>query len=88
MKLWHLKCLPHFGGSYDSYDSFIVAAETEEDARAIAAKNGGDEQDFGEYRYGGDRTPRNGWLAPTDTSCVELTMPTEAGVILGSFNAG
>jgi hypothetical protein len=65
---------------YDTYDSCIVAAETEEEARLIRPGYG----DWGE-RYGT-------WARKPEYVKVELigtaVKGTRAGVVLASFNAG
>ena len=71
MKLWIIRRLDHVG--YDEHDAFVVRAETEDEARIFASKEG----------YGWD------WSVPTQCStCVELTYEGVAGIVLGSFNAG
>ncbi len=64
---------------YDTYDSAIVAAETEAAARNI--NPGGN--DWGKY---------GGWCSRPDMVKVELigvaTSGTAPGVVLASFNAG
>ena len=79
MKLWLLQRLDaRFG--YDETQGFVVVAETEDEARKIAQKNGGDE---------------TAWDSPfwTDsemTTCRELRAEhfPEAKIILRDFSAG
>ena len=74
MKLWLLERDAGLIG-YDEYDSFVVRAETESQARGFARKRGADE--------GGDT-----WLDHNLVSCVPLQQGGDIGIILGSFNAG
>lgn len=66
---------------YDTYDSAVVAAETEEDARLI---NPDGKEEFG-MAY-------SSWCkTPDDVTVKYLGIAaegTQAGIILGSFNAG
>ena len=78
MKLWELKPRRESGAWepwYDKAFGFIVRAETETDARRIAAENHGDE---GKYA----------WLEAEQSTCSELTAEgTAAEVILRDFAA-
>lgn len=65
---------------YDTYDSAVVAAASEEEARKtdVAGAEGGDPEIFG-------------WVRPEFVAVRLLGVAnpgTEAGVILASFNAG
>jgi hypothetical protein len=74
MKLWLVStdyC------SYDEYDSFVIRAETELDARAIA-----DAQPDGSGHKTGF------WNNTEKVTVTEITAEGEPEVILGSFNAG
>jgi hypothetical protein len=73
MKLWLLESKREY--DYDTYDSFVVRAESEQLARLFASGNAGDE---------GKHT----WLDSEFSTCTELTIDGETGVILGSFNEG
>jgi hypothetical protein len=79
MKLWLLTQSVNRG--YDTHDSVVVAAKTEEEARNI-------NPDFSE-RWGGTYST---WApAPhlVDAELLGTAKPgTKAGVILASFNAG
>lgn len=80
MKLWLIT--QSANGSYDTYDSAVVAAETEAAARLTHPS------DFVET-WGGEAT--DDWAAATvvDVELVGDAKPgTAAGVILASFNAG
>lgn len=84
MKLWLLEPLEdternyHQPGSpwdpwYDKAFGFVVRAESEADARALANEEHGDEGDA--------------WLDPALSKCVELTADGEPGVVLRDFAA-
>ena len=60
---------------YDKMFGIIVQAETEYEAREIAAENAEGEQ----------TKEWNPWLVPELTSCVELKPGKEAGVILSDM---
>lgn len=77
MKLWLLKrpedCCGWDRCGWDEARGFVVRAETEAEARALAAKERGDE-------------PESVWLVDADVT--ELKAKGSAGVILCDFNAG
>jgi hypothetical protein len=78
MKLWLLKLKSEYYGDYkiyDYYDSFVIRAETEIDARSIAFNNAGDES--GEV-----------WKDPEKSTCEELQAEGKVELVLGSYNAG
>lgn len=75
MKLW-LLCRHEDEPTWDVADGFVVRAETEEQARAIAAKRAGDEGSQVWLRYSAGST------------CEELTADGEPGIILRDYNAG
>lgn len=63
---------------YDTYDSAVVAAESEEDAKLIRPG-------------GGPRSGYDGWCDPEYVECVylgEAKEGSESGVICASYNAG
>jgi hypothetical protein len=64
---------------YDAYDSFLIEANSEEDARAIAQAQGGDETYHGAF-----------WTSDVAASCQELKSSDFAPgeIIIASFNAG
>ena len=68
---------------YDTYDSAVVAAETEDDARMITPDAG---------QWGKDSSHWCNWCSSPELVTVELigvAKPfTEAGVICASYNAG
>lgn len=72
---------------YDTYDSAVVAAESEDDARTIHPDSG----ICGEWDES-DWWSESGWLKYSDIDkiTVELigTTDRERGVVLASFNAG
>jgi hypothetical protein len=79
MKLWVISQDVNRG--YDTYDSAVVAAETEEEARNILPS--GDNWDEAR-RYGG-------WASKPSEVTVEYLGVTDrdiSGVVLSSFNAG
>ena len=70
--------------TYDSMYGFVVAAETEEEARELAQADGGDETN----RFVGPE--RSVWTNPAYTTCEVLdpfrySKPT---IIISDFNAG
>lgn len=74
MKLW--KLAQDKNTDYDTFDSAVVAAETEQEAKETA---------IGDYgRYGT-------WVAPEFVNVEligEATMGIKKGIIISSFNAG
>lgn len=73
MKLYMISRTEDIG--YDEYDSFVIAAESQEQARQIAADANGDE----------GRAP---WLDSTRSICREIDAKSEKGIVLRSFQAG
>lgn len=74
MKLWLISQEHNF--DYDTYDSAVVAAKTEQDAVRVEVGTVG--------RYGS-------WVPPEYVTAVylgEAVEGTSAGLILGSYNAG
>lgn len=69
---------------YDTFDSCVVCAESEEDAKSIMP-NHGKGQPFNSEEY-------NGWASSIENvRCVEIGTANEdqeRGVIVASFNAG
>lgn len=94
MKLWLLEPIKPDEGFwspwFDKAFGFVVRATTENDARAFAEEEHGDE---GEGQYYGpveklQKTKRvQVWLDPSWTSCVELTAEGEEGVVLKDFRS-
>lgn len=87
MKIWHVHRTDQC--SYDEYDSFVVAAETEQQARLAHPSGGGDVWTGREWRNGNWKD--TSWPAPGKLKVREIgtAAPTEkAGVICASFNAG
>jgi len=77
---------------YDSYDSFVVYAKTEQEARMICANKGADEQPgprncwTQKHKHECDEV-HDGWL--TEATCEALTSTNlKAKIVIGSFNAG
>lgn len=73
MKLYVIRVSGHV--DYDEYDSMVIFAESEEQARKIA----------NEKAYYGQP---NVFLDPTYATCEELKDVTELGVVVASYNAG
>lgn len=71
MKLWLIE--RHGRCDYDEHDAAVIRADSEEEARRIAAK---------------DMIPKNIWLSATESSCVPLAFEGEDKIIVSSFNAG
>ncbi len=72
MKLFILKRLD--APAYDEFDSMVVRAERESDARAVASNNSGDEGSV--------------WQNQKCVTCEVLTSKGTEEFIIGSFNAG
>ena len=72
MKLW-LVSTTHY--SYDDYDAFVIRAETELDARAIANTQG-------------DGHHAGFWDNVKRVTVEEITAEGEPKIILKSYNAG
>lgn len=75
MKLWLLNRTDSIG--YDEYTGYVIASETENEARLIAAQNHADE--------GGEVW--EGQLTCT-VECIALETNQGVGIVLESFNAG
>lgn len=76
LQIFHMAARQSVG--YDSYDSFVVVAGSESEARTIAAECAGDE---------GEEL----WLDGQFSSCTAIGTPhadLEVGVVVSSFNAG
>lgn len=85
MKLWLLKAREQTNAWkpwYDKAFGFVVRAETEDQARAFAQKEGGDE--VRDYRAGKE-VPA--WTDPNLSTCEELIAAGEPGVVLRDFAA-
>ena len=84
---------PEENVDWDTYDSAVVAAESEDDARDIHPDDGRSISKRHGLAAGGITFAPSpeGWTL--DTSCVTVTLLAEnvaldAGVIVASFNAG
>ncbi len=77
MKLWLLKVIDWKAVDYDEYNGFVIRAENETHARVIAAAYASDE-DSNSDRF----------LNKEKTTCEEIQVNGEAGVVLSDFNAG
>jgi hypothetical protein len=78
MKLWLLR--PVDGDElwepwFDKTFGFVVRAETEEQARAIATTAAGNEDYAGRLRT-------NAWVDSAHSSCIELTPDGESGIVI------
>lgn len=94
MKLWFLRPntdLPPEGSPwispYDKAFGFVVRAETATRAREIAQDAGGDETLSWNENYT-KRTIIPAWLAPTLSTCTELTPEGEEGIVLKDYISG
>jgi hypothetical protein len=81
MKLWLLR--PVDGCDlwtpwYDKAFGFVCRGETEDEARALAQAEGGNETGWGK-----NQPPA--WTDPNNSTCVELTADGDAGVIIRDF---
>jgi hypothetical protein len=88
MKLWLLRPIPPgltdddpWDPWYDKAFGFVVRAETEEQARAFAHDNAGDEN-----REAKANT-KEPWKNAKYSSCVELTADGDAEVVIKDFMA-
>ena len=68
---------------YDKAFGFVVRAETEEEARDLAQKEGGDEV-YG-ISYSSPKGPA--WTSSDHSTCRELTADGEAEVIMQDYHA-
>ena len=85
MKLWLLGLVNENDLDWDCAAGFVVRAATEKEAREFAQSNGGDEAG---HPWSQRRPPRPFWTDPALTTCTELTIEGEPGVVLRDFNAG
>lgn len=83
-KLWILHATSPMEQGYDTYDSFVVRARTEQEAREFAAAQGADEQP--RFYEGDKRVPQSGWLI--HGTCELLKAEGPLGIVIASFNAG
>lgn len=65
---------------YDKVFGFVVRAETEAEARAVASEEGGDEN----REVSGARYP---WIDPHYSTCEPLTDEGEPGLVIRDFAA-
>lgn len=95
MKLWLLRPIENehidyvsqpinFG--YDCTFGFVIRAETEQDARAIAQENGSWETSI--WVNGSRSQVYPAWTDPTLSTCVELTADGESGVVIEDHLSG
>jgi hypothetical protein len=90
VKLWLVSVKESLG--YDAYDSMVVAAATEDQARRIHPHSDDYSWDNGWTHKGRPTRVQNTWVDNPDDLIVECIgtaiEETEAGVILASYNAG
>jgi len=94
MKLWLLRAqknLPRGDDPwepwYDKTFGFVVRAETEKEARKFAHDNAGDENRGRLFsnKAAATKTP---WLEAKYSTCTELSVKGDIGVVLKDFQAG
>lgn len=91
LKLWLLRPAPEmndlaacldrrspWAAGYDVANGFVVRATTEDLARRCADANAGDENTS-------DTGPAHPWLEPKYSTCVELTVDGEPGVVMKDY---
>lgn len=95
MKIWLLSPMGEAAEYFDGYDTsqgFVVAAETEDDARKYAENESGDESYtiFFNSEDSARREPNYKiWLNDKMTRCVELNPDNcPIGIVLRDFKAG
>lgn len=85
MKLWLISQTEN--DDYDTFDSAVVAADSEDDAKATHPRFYEDDPDYDWFGTGS-----HGWVNSPDKVTAELIGEaiegTVRGVILASFNAG
>ena len=92
MNIYHIK--QSANGGYDTWDSAIVVAETEDHARRISPDGDtwSDEMGCWIMSDGNKREWCSGWCSSIDSVSVELIGRARdglwPGVVLASFNAG
>lgn len=77
MKLWILRPIKgrhEWKNPHDKNFGFVVRAETEWDARYLANRASSDEG--------------NVWDEPDATTCIELSVDGDIGIIISDFHAG
>lgn len=84
MKLWLIS--QTVNNDYDTFDSAVMAAETEEEARTMVPSH------FGFEEWGTDRYYQSGWVSNTEEVKVQYIGDAAEGTkksqIIASFNAG
>lgn len=84
LKIYKLEAISNI--NYDCYDSFVISAYTELQARRIAQFNGGDEI---KKNYYNSKTKIPFWTNKELSSCELLdTNNMSIGIVCGSYNAG
>lgn len=77
------KALNPWSDTYDCAYGFVIRAETEAEARQIAAEGGGRETPNPD-----NDTHEPPWLTDRYSVCEELTADGDAGLIIQDFRAG
>jgi hypothetical protein len=86
-KIYHLYLKEGFHGGYDSFDSHLVIAETEEEARSYCQC--GDECRY--YTYEKRDSHPCVWRDSSKSECEHIgnaKKNQKVGVVISSFNAG
>lgn len=84
MKLWLIR--QNVNNGYDTYDSAVMAANTEDEARVMIPGHGGHDE------WGKNHWAHHSWVKEESDVIVqyigEAADGTEKGQIIASFNAG
>jgi len=83
MRLWLLTALQDWG--YDHYDSLVVRADSEPEARRIAQNHTNESNPAHYYHAPNTRLP---WIEAELSKCEPLDHDDPAAVVIGSYNAG
>lgn len=94
MKLWLLRPIEYEDGDtpdqlwipqWDRAFGFVVRAETESEARAIAQANAGDEASERHIAWLGLSAATRAWTSAEHSTCVELVPDGQPGVVIRDF---
>lgn len=90
MKLWILRPVENrpvgddpWEPWYDKCFGFVIRSETADGARRYAQAGAGDEQPWHEHK----RDETKPWLDPKYSTCEELTVEGDAGIVIQDFRA-
>ena len=93
MKLWILRPVKGLDKNdnpwepwYDKVFGFVVRAETEDEARAFAHAEAGDEN-RGEFLYRKTANTNQPWMDAKYSTCTDLLPEGDAGVVMQDFAA-